>query len=759
MRPLRILIVEDNSQDAELLLERLRCAGFDPEWSRVDNETGYRARLCSDLDVILSDYAMPEFSGCRALQILRERGLEIPFIMVSGTIGEDAAVAIMQEGAADYVMKDRLTRLGLAVEHALEKGRLRRESKEKRQGLGLFRNLMDQSNDIIEVVDPESGRFLDVNERGCLELGYSRAEYLSLRVFDIDPLVKEADWPGELERIRANGSLRKYELYRRRKDGTAFPIEINARWVRLDRDYIVTVVRDITERKVRERKIQEQARLLDLASDAISVHDLEDRAEYWNHGAERLFGWSAADILGANVKSLLYTDPDTYGAAKAAVLRDGQWHGDLALRAKDGREILANARWTLVRDETGRPKAVLVIETDITEQKSLEQRLLRTQRLESIGTLASGVAHDLNNILSPILMAAPLLRDPLPLATQELLVSTIETCAQRGVDIVRQVLTFARGTEGQRKPLQPMHLITEMERIALETFPKNIEIRNGVKSALANVQGDATQIHQILLNLCVNARDAMPDGGTLTISGQNFEIDENYAAMVPGASAGSYVQLAVSDTGVGIPKAVLENIFDPFFTTKDPGHGTGLGLSNVMGIVKSHGGFLDVYTEVGNGTTFRVYFPVATGEQPVDTAEITQPSGNGEKLLLVDDEADIRKVTEMVLRKSGYELITAGDGAEALAIYAQRGHEISAVLTDLMMPLMDGFALIRALRRLNPRVRIIASTGHCEDARREELKSRGVEAVMSKPYNTASLLKTIHEVITAPHRLCPLEHP
>jgi len=340
LRPLRTLIVEDNSQDAELLVQILRCAGFDPDWSLVDTEADYVAGLRADLDVILSDYALPGFSGRRALQLMRERGLELPFIIVSGTIGEDAAVATIKEGATDYVLKDRLTRLGVSVEHALEQGRLRRESKRTEEALILFRNLMDQSNDIIEVVDPETGRFLDVNERGCLEVGYTRAEYLSLRVFDIDPLVNEADWSREVDRIRATGSLRRVELNRRRrKDGTSFPIEVNARWIRLDRDYIVTVVRDITEREVRDRQIQEQARLLDLASDAICVHDLNDCVLYWNHGAERLFAWTAEEIIGADVKAVLYTDADAYSTAKTAVLKAGEWHGEVTLVSKDGRSI------------------------------------------------------------------------------------------------------------------------------------------------------------------------------------------------------------------------------------------------------------------------------------------------------------------------------------------------------------------------------------------------------------------------------------
>ncbi len=537
-----------------------------------------------------------------------------------------------------------------------------------------------------------------------------------------------------------------------RKDGRMFPVEYSTNPLIENgvRRGSVIVFSDITERNERQRQIREQARVLDLAHDAISVHDLDDRVQYWNRGAERLFGWTAEEMGGADVRALLYAENGSYDLAKAAVLEVGEWHGEMTLGSKDGREIIVSARWTLVRDEAGEPKSVLVIKTDITEQKLLEGRFLRAQRLESIGTLASGVAHDLNNILSPILMSASMLRDPVPPETFEMLVSTIETSAQRGSDIVKQVLTFARGVKGERTSLQPKHLLREMEQIAIQTFPKKIEIRNGLAPDLANIEGDSTQLHQVLLNLCVNARDAMPNGGTLTISGENFEMDENYAAMVPGAKPGNYVQIAVTDTGTGIPNHVLNQIFDPFFTTKDPGDGTGLGLSTVMGIVKSHGGFLNVYTEVGSGSTFRVYLPVASGEESSHPPESGAPAGNGEKILLVDDEVSIRTVTAAVLEKNGYEVITACDGAEALAIYAQQGREISAVLTDIMMPLMDGHDLIRALRRLNPRTRIIASTGHYDERSRDELHSRGVESILSKPYNTARLLSAIHEMLTVP---------
>jgi CheY-like chemotaxis protein len=343
-------------------------------------------------------------------------------------------------------------------------------------------------------------------------------------------------------------------------------------------------------------------------------------------------------------------------------------------------------------------------------------------------------------------MSAPLLRGNLDPQDVDMLVHTIETSARRGADIVRQVLTFARGVEGERMPLQPIHLVREVERIALETFPKNISIRNGFVTDLSMIEGDVTQLHQVLLNLCLNARDSMPKGGTLTIEAEDFHVDENYAAMLPGARSGDFVRLSVRDTGSGIPRNILDHIFEPFFTTKEIGKGTGLGLSTALGIVESHGGFLNVTSDVRTGTLFEVFLPIAAGLQqqaPVEEAAVAL-TGNGEKILVVDDETGLRSVAEMTLQRNGYITIGAGDGAEAIAIYARQISDIDLVLTDVMMPVMDGVALIHALRRITPDVRIVASSGQGDEARRAELKALGVETLLMKPYNSPKLLTAVH---------------
>ena len=519
------------------------------------------------------------------------------------------------------------------------------------------------------------------------------------------------------------------------------------------------IMLDVTERKSREAtarageaQIREQARLLDLAQDAITVRCMEDVILYWNHGAEKLYGWTAAEVRGKEAYRFLYKDEPTAAAlARVALLENGKWTGECKQIRKDGAQVTVRSRWTLVRDEEGAPKSILIIDTDLTEQKKIEEQFLRAQRLESIGTLASGVAHDLNNILAPILMGAAVLRRTEMPKEDETILSTIETCAQRGADIVKQVLTFARGADGARLLLQPAHLIDDMAKIAQGTFPKAIRVRTEYLQSLWPIEGDPTQLHQVLLNLSVNARDAMPAGGALTISAKNFPVDEHYASMTPGAKAGPHVLFEIKDTGMGIARQIMDQIFDPFFTTKELGRGTGLGLSTVIGIVKSHEGFVTVESEIGRGTTFKVYLPAridAFGE--VTESESTVVSrGNGELLLIVDDERTILQVARELLEDHGYRVLIAEDAPEALAIFALRKDEIKLVLTDLAMPLMDGIALIRTLQKMKPDIRVIASTGRGSlEQSIHELPGLNVSACLTKPYNKEMLLTTLHESLT-----------
>jgi len=433
-------------------------------------------------------------------------------------------------------------------------------------------------------------------------------------------------------------------------------------------------------------------------------------------------------------------------------METGTWFGELKQTAKDGREVIVESRWSLVRDERGTPASILVIATDVTERKKLEQQFLRAQRLESIGTLASGLAHDLNNVLAPITMAIPLLREkPRDHAEKEIL-ETLECSARRGEGIVKQVLSFVRGIDGDRTILQIKHLVSELRNFLRETFPPSLRVHVKYAKDLWTVTGDATQISQVLMNLAVNARDAMPQGGTLTVEAQNVELNDKASDVHLDAKPGRYVAVTVADSGSGIPAELMHRIFDPFFTTKDPGKGTGLGLFTVLTIMKSHGGFVDVQSEPGKGTQFKIFFPaaeVAETEKSVSAEEI--PQGNGQVILIVDDEESITELLEALLRAKGYNVLIAKDGTEALAVYTENKDRISVVLLDLLMPYLDGTATIRAMQRIKPGVKIIAMSGLLLD--KEKLGDMlTVERIpfLQKPFSIEKLLTTIHELLGDP---------
>ena len=760
-RPVRVLHLEDDDKDQLLVAELLRESGLQCEFVVARSGDEFTAALkCGPYDLIISDFTLPSYDGASALSLAREICPQTPFVFFSGTIGEEAAVEGLKRGAADYVLKQRPTRLAPAVRQALraaeERARRQRAENALRQSEERFHIVARATNDVVWEWDVPNDK-VTFSENFKTTYGHHVDEngIPSRHWFDfIHPDDRDRVVSGISNLLVSGGRVWWSEHRIRRADGAYANIFDRASVIHDPAGKLVKMVGvtiDMSERKQAEEKIREQAALLDKAQDAIIVLDLDDRVVYWNKSAERIYGWSAEEAIGQSLKQLFFrgdSPPELLGAIKS-VRERGEWVGELQEFTKDGRQIIVQARPTLICDGQGQPKGVLIINTDITEHKLLEEQFLRAQRLESLGILVSGIAHDLNNTLSPILMGANMLLTNSPPPETESVLNIMEASARRSKEMVKQMLAFARGGELSKTSVNSGQMIKEMGRLITDTFPKSIQCRVQVDKLSWPVSGLPTQLHQVLLNLCVNARDAMPDGGTLTLSTQNVQLKPADVALHPDARPGNYLCVSVADTGTGIPPGQLDKIFEPFFTTKAPGKGTGLGLSTSLGIVRNHDGFMTVHSEVGRGTEFKVYLPAAT-ERPAQTTlkRLSLPPGNGERILIVDDEEAFLAIMRSALENYSYKVLTASGGLEAVAQFARNPAAVNLIITDLDMPFMDGRAVIAALRKIRRDVKIIAASG-TEKEVETFLKDIHPDAFISKPFTSESLLETVYKVLAA----------
>jgi PAS domain S-box-containing protein len=620
-----------------------------------------------------------------------------------------------------------------------------------------FRTVFENASDGFFFMST-SGEIVSVNKSFADMHGYSVAEILKMNLKELDTPETNRMTPERMRRVMAGENL-TFEVNHHHKNGHVVPLEVTANLVTVGgKNYVLASHRDITGRKQVEqalRSSQERLRQIFGASPNVtSVFRMEGpawRRTWVSPNLERLFGYTVEEALEPHWWSAHVHPEDVARVitdADRILAREHIVHEYRFLR-RDGGVVWIHDELRLLRDATGQPSEVVGAWTDITERKELETHLLRTQRLESVGRLASGIAHDLNNILAPMLMVPPLLREAIQDPELRNMLDLVETNAQRGSNIIKQLLTFGRGLEGERVPVQLRTLVTDMSGIIHETFHKNITTRRETPPDTWLVNGDATQLHQVLMNLCVNARDAMPEGGTLTLKLENHEFDESFARMTPGARPGRYVCLSVTDTGQGIAPEHLDKIYDPFFTTKELGKGTGLGLSTVLGIVQSHGGFIQAHSQPGRGTQFKAYLPASetVEARPASQADQHLPQGGGELVLVVDDESSVRQVTRKLLERNGYRVIEAAEGADGITQYVAHQQEVQMVVTDLAMPVMDGPAFIRVLRRLNPQVRVIAVSGFQSKSRLPADLGVPGEAQLSKPFTGAMLLQTLQRVL------------
>ncbi len=921
---MKILHLEDDDTDAALVRELLQGEWPDCDIAVTSTEQDFRAAVSRhDYDLILSDFSLVAFTGIEALKIAHLEAPDIPFIFLSGNIGEDRAIEALRAGAQDYVLKDRMKRLVTAIQRALrectERRRLRQIEAERER----LATILENTPDFVGISAPDTRvLYLNRSARQMLQLGegpippgftivdYRPPEIVHSAVREhFATALRDGMWTGESVLLARDGrripvsqviiahrdsagvvdytSTVMRDLTSRKQvealvNGQNQVLEMIAGGegltetltallqfierqddslycsiLRLDNDcsclhtvaaprlppaYLAAIdpvpvgpdsgscgtaayrrapviTADVTtdpgwekyyqiavahrlracwstpifdtnhrllgtlavyrqtpgeptaahrqlidigthiaaiciSRVETERQLRDQADILNKASDAIVVTDMNERVSFWNQSCERTYGWTSAEAVGRELRELFPPSAVAeLAAARKATEQSEEWRGELRLLDRHNHQVVMETRVTVIRDADGHPQGRLSISTDVTAKKKMEEQFFRAQRLESIGMLAAGIAHDLNNVLAPILLAVPLLRDRISDPSDLQILNTFERSAERGAALIRQILGFAHGADGDHRLIQAKHILRDIAAFVRETFPRSIDFHEEIPSELWPIKANPTQINQVLLNLCVNARDAMPHGGTLTLRGENVVLDEQTAGTIENARPGSFLVLHVQDSGTGIPPDVLPHIWEPFYTTKGTGKGTGLGLSTTRGIVESHAGFISLHSTVGQGTTFRVYLPVAEGGVPqaspgIDTHLI--PRGHNETILVVDDEANIRNTCASMLTRHGYRVLTAGDGTEAIALFARRPNEIRVVVTDLSMPNLDGNALANIIVRLNPGIKIVVVSGHETGGSTDHPLPQSAHAFLVKPFRAEALLSTVHRLIQEP---------
>jgi PAS domain S-box-containing protein len=725
---MEILHLEDSAMDAELIRHVLRREWPDSVIRHAVNATEYRAALAEGcFDVILSDYSMPGYDGLLALAEAKKSCPSTPFVFLSGMIGEERAVEALKRGATDYIIKDRPARLVPAIRQALAlvtETTRRRESEEAlRANDERFRLITENIADLIAVLELD-GRRVYCNA-ACRKLLGDHVVERGTNWFQwLDPqdIVRVRC---TLDRIVSTGAGERFDFRYRLPDGTPRYMEAHGAVLRNAAGHVANLLiisRDVTERRAADLRLREQASLLDKARDAIFATGLDRKITYWNASAERLYGLKAADVIGRPLAEIgLQYEAGALDTAHEAVTTRGEWRGELRIFTRNGTAVLVESTWSLVV-ENGHPRSILAIDTDVTERRKLEAQLLRAQRLESIGTLAGGIAHDLNNVFTPVLLALDLL-GPLATSREECeVVEKTRASVTHGAALVRQLLAFARGSDGERTLVAPDAAVAAAEPLIRQWLPRTIELRVRQGGQPWPIQANVTQLNQALVNLALNARDAMPQGGCLEIAIDNVQVSAAQAAANPGTTPGPFVCLRVSDTGCGMPPELLERIFDPFFTTKAPGKGTGLGLSMLAGILRSHGGFVQVESTPGCGTTFHLHFPASAPRPAVQLPRPTERKrAAGKGVLLVDDEPAVRDALRALLQREGYSVFPAEDVSSALREFERNRERVSLVITDMMLPDGSGVEVIRSLRELDPSLPVIAISGMMASGRFDEL--------------------------------------
>jgi PAS domain S-box-containing protein len=891
-KPLNILIVEDLQDDADLVVAQLRRAGFDPKWKRVQTEADFLAEIKNLPELIISDYSMPRFTGLRAAELLQKSGLDIPFILISGTVGEDVAVEAMKHGASDYLLKDRIVRLGSAVEHALERKRLRAEHRQADEELrwktAFLEAQMDSSPDAILVVDEsarkifqngkllqmfkvphqiiyddddikllrhvtsqtknpeqftervahlyehadEVGRdeielvdgrildrfsapvhdkaakyygriwvFRDISERKLAEarLRDSEERYRSVvenardAIFTIssDGMLtstnaaseaitgfRREDWIGKPFGLLAHPEDLPLaaELFQRALAGEKTPtVELRVRTVsgkhvmmeflsapQVENGQVTGVLgigRDITKRKRMEESFARLATAVEQVAETIVITDTQGTIIYVNPAFEKTTGFMRDEVLGKNPRILKSgkQDAEFYRRMWDVLKRGEVWHGHFINIRKDGKPYEEEATISPMRDSRGVVVNYVAVKRDVTAEMQIEAQFRQLQKMQAIGHLAGGMAHDFNNILAVIQMQADIMGTDASLSSEQLeLARQIGEAAQRGAALTRPLLLFSRKQTLQLRDMDLNQSINQITRILKRTLGENIELHFKFALQPLYIHADSGMMDQVLMNLAVNSRDAMPEGGQLIIETSAVQFDESVSAESAAGRPGSFVCLSVSDNGCGIPPEILPNIFEPFFTTKEIGKGTGLGLATVFGIVQQHKGWINVYSETGQGTTFRIYIPQLeklSTQNPAltDSNEIL---GGNETILLVEDDVFLASSIRKALSQLGYRVLEAINGNEAVVIWKEHRDEIHLLLTDMVMPGgMTGLRLAERLLKENPKLKVIYVSGYAAEIAGKDIPLEEGVNFLTKPFEAHKLAQTVRRQLDPKNNL------
>jgi two-component system, cell cycle sensor histidine kinase and response regulator CckA len=753
---LRILIVDDSPEDAALIIRELQ-REFSPSYERVETACEMEEALDKGgWHIVISDYVMPAFSGLAALRTLHERGVDLPFIMVSGQMGEDAAVEAMRAGAHDYLIKDRLSRLIPAIKRELNEAVVRRERKTAEEALNAtearFKSLVEQS--LVGIYMLQDDVIIYANPKFCQIFDYQPDELIEKRsLLDLVARDDQIRVIGQFLRpLKEECESLHFFFYGRRCDGSTIDLEVNGTRTRLNGNpAVIGTLLDITERKRAEAELSKLWRAVEQSPVSVVITDLLGRIEYVNPKFVEVTGYSEQELVGQN-PSILKSgtmEKEFYQNLWQTISSGREWHGELHNKKKSGELFWESGSISAVKNSEGMITHFVGVKEDITERKRSIDQLRQVQKMEAVGQLAGGIAHDFNNLLtvingySTLLIRALESGSPMRKEAEQIL-----RAGERAADLTRQLLSFSRRQILEPKVLDINHQVKTVEKMLSRLIGEHIGLVTRLAADIGFIKIDPGQFEQIVMNLVVNARDASETGGEISIETANCELDELFSLLHPGSVAGSYVLISVCDQGQGMTEEVKRRLFEPFFTTKEMGRGTGLGLATVYGIVKQSGGYIEVISQPGEGARFNIYLPRVFQPAEILKRQAVDDLLQGtQTILVVEDEPGVLNLVVHTLRKHGFKVLETTDPENGVALFDEHADSIDMLLTDVVMPFMSGPTLAEILVGKNPQLKVLFMSGHTDNkVSFEKILEKGVN-FLPKPFASDALVKKVKETL------------